>query len=355
MAIAKQGSRRLAANTNTAYSVLHAMTTPTTRPAALTGANVCTSCLHRLSRQSRHYAAAAAAFAATSETTQQEAPVRPVTQTGPRKAFRLSASPVISRPPLLTRELTSFEKAYFLYQKRLNERLALPFTRYFYYKKGTPTDEERKRKQEARTTAARDIGMYSGYGETAWNDEVLVGDKTGEPENQVKALIMDAEGKEVMDAKPVGDSEADEQKISGNEKEGEGTGKTIGQSIAIERPAPRRTQADEENDVRSLNRKLDRSLYFVVKGKDGHWRFPEDLVYGRENLQQVGRSQMLKMHSLLTKRTGSRAHNHPIMRHQHEYMDGRQPPDRSLHARLRATADEQSPSQSPRVDIDGGI
>mmetsp|Transcript_31378 Transcript_31378/g.102337 ORF Transcript_31378/g.102337 Transcript_31378/m.102337 type:complete len:194 (+) Transcript_31378:29-610(+) len=38
-------------------------------------------------------------------------------------------------------------------------------------------------------------------------------------------------------------------------------------------PAPR-TTVDEE-DVRSLNRKLDTFLFLVVKGSDGRWRFPE--------------------------------------------------------------------------------
>lgn len=210
-----------------------------------------------------------------------------MTQTGPRKAYRVLASTVLSRPPLLTRNLTPFEKAFYLYQKRLNERLALPFTRYFYYKKGTPADVEWKRKQKVRKTAARDIGIYSGYGPEAWNDEVLIGDATAEHSSQVAALIRDAEGKDIVEAEPVGDSDAGGVEVSGNEKEGEGVRKPIGQQIAIERPMPRITEADKTNDLRSLNRKLDQSLYLLMKTKDGRWRFPEDRVYGRENLAQV--------------------------------------------------------------------
>lgn len=194
---------------------------------------------------------------------------------------------MLSRPPLLTRELTSFEKAFYLYQKRLNERLALPFTRYFYYKKGTPADVEWKRKQKARKSASRDIGVYSGYGDEAWNDEVLVGDQTAEPERMVEALIRDAEGKETVDAKPVGDVETGGQEVSGDEEAGEGVRKEVGQQVAIERPLPRITEADRTGDLRSLSRKLDRALYLLVKTKDGRWRFPEDRVYGRENLHQV--------------------------------------------------------------------
>lgn len=201
-------------------------------------------------------------------------------------AYRLLASPVLSRPPLLTRGLTSFEKAFYLYQKRLNERLALPFTRYFYYKKGTPADIEWKRKQRARKAAAKDIGVYSGYGEEAWNDEVLVGDTTAEPSSQVEALIRDAQGKDIIDAKPQGDRETGGESISGDMREGEGVRKDVGQ-VAVERPVTRITDADRTNDLRSLSRKLDRSLYLLIKNKEGRWRFPEDRVHGRENLHQV--------------------------------------------------------------------
>jgi large subunit ribosomal protein L46 len=260
----------------------------TFRTANASNNTICASCRHRLSHQSRRHAASAAAIAEQPEPTHQEPPIPPVTQTAPRKAYRLLASTVLSRPPLLTRELSSFEKAFYLYQKRLNERLSLPFTRYFYFKKGTPADIEWKRKQKARKTAARDIGIYSGYGDEAWNDEVLVGDRTAEPTSQVEALIRDAEGKDIMDAKPVGDAETAGQEIAGDAREGESVSQEIGQQkIACERPLPRITEADRQGDLRSLNRKLDRSLYLLVQKEDGRWRFPQDRVYGRENLHQV--------------------------------------------------------------------
>ncbi|KAK1821451.1 hypothetical protein LTR12_004175 [Friedmanniomyces endolithicus] len=156
---------------------------------------VCFSCLHRLTHPSRRPASTAAALAESPPipSHQQRHTNPPVTTAkAPRKAYQLLASPVLSRPPLLTRDLTSFEKAYYLYQKRLNERLALPFTRYFYYKKGTPGDAEWKRKIKVRKTPARDIGVYAAYGDEGWNDEVLVGDRTAERESVVEALVRDA-------------------------------------------------------------------------------------------------------------------------------------------------------------------
>lgn len=213
-------------------------------------------------------------------------PPPPVTQTAPRKAFRVLCSPVLSRPPLITRELTSFEKAFYLYQKRLNERLALPFTRYFYYKKGTPQREEFTRKTKARIAAARDVGAYAAYGENDWDDEVRVGSKLAEPEDIVDKLIRDAEGKDTVDAELQGDAETGGKAISGDARTGEGVRKPVG-DIAIERPLPRVTEADLKKDMKSLSRKVDRTLYLLVQDGHGRWRFPQDRIYGRENMHQV--------------------------------------------------------------------
>nr|POE66198.1 54s ribosomal protein l17, mitochondrial [Quercus suber] len=199
---------------------------------------------------------------------------------GPQKAFALRASAVVSRPPLLTRDLTAFEKSFYLYQKRLHERLVLPFTRYFYYKKGTPADQEWKRKYKARKTAAKDIGAYNAYSDEGWNDEVLVGNDLREPQTAIEALVRDAEGKSVIDTPDsVATPDPHEQQPA--------TAGRDGTKLEVERPSPRVTKADETGDLTSLNRKLDRTLYLLVKNKEGVWRFPEDRVYGKENLRQA--------------------------------------------------------------------
>lgn len=252
---------------------------------------ICSSCLFRLSHRARAYASAAAAETTADvpqHSPQQDPSTPPITSTSPRKAFRLSASPVLSRAPLLTRDLTPFEKAYYLYQKRLNERLALPFSRYFYIKKGTPADAEWKRKRAIRKTAAKDIGIYSGYGEEAWNDEVMLGDTLAERESIQRALIRDAEGKHIIETKNVDEAETGAEQVSGDATMGEGMRKLLQQQqVTVHRPLPRFSEADEKNDRRSLSRKMDRVLYLLVQNKYGRWRFPEDRVYGRENLHQV--------------------------------------------------------------------
>lgn len=182
--------------------------------------------------------------------------------------YKIKASVLLSRPPVLTRELTPFEKSFFLYQRRLNERLALPFTRYFYYQRSTPGDTEWKRKVKDRKTPARDIGVYNAYGEEGWNDELLVGDRISEPEEQIERLVKDAE------------VEVKEMDFQG---EGEVTKKE-----ELERPMPRITETDKNKDLKSLNRKLERTLYLLVKGrKDREWTFPRSTLEKKESLHTV--------------------------------------------------------------------
>jgi large subunit ribosomal protein L46 len=229
-----------------------------------TGQSVCRSCRESISRNT--YATAAAAAVQTEDHVSQHIP--PVAQAAPSTAYAINAGVVLSRPPQITRDLHPFESAFFLYQRRLNERLALPFTRYFYFKKRTPADLEWKRKMKQRLTPARDIGRYKGYGDEAWNDEVLVGAKESEFEYQVDRLLEDAG----TDGRELGEEEQKGMKKVERE--------------VFDRPTPRRTEADEKNDTKSLNRALQRTLYLLVKNKDGLWQFPEDRL-NEENLHGV--------------------------------------------------------------------
>lgn len=188
-------------------------------------------------------------------------------------AYKIKASVLLSRPPLLTRDLTLFEKAYFLYQRRLNERLALPFTRYFYYQRGTLGDVNWKQRMKERQTPARDIGDYNAYSkDLGWNDELLVGASESEPETQIEALVRDAEA----EVKP-GEQEDVEEIPEKKQKQ------------KVERPMPRATEADRTGDFQSLNRALTRTLYLVVKGQGAkaRWEFPSSFVEVKESLNTV--------------------------------------------------------------------
>lgn len=233
-----------------------------TETVSLAKGPVCRSCRESISR--RNYASAAAAVVEEPTAIPHVPPVAEASH--PAQAYQLRAGVVLSRPPQITRDLHPFEKAYFLYQRRLNERLALPFTRYFYFKKGTPADLEWKRKVKARSTAARDIGVYNAYSKDGWNDELLVGAQESDPDQQIDALLKDGE------VPGIGSGEIGE----------------AAKKEPVERPMPRVTEADEAGDQKSLNRLLQRTLYLVVRNGDGSWAFPSDSLAGRESLHQVG-------------------------------------------------------------------
>ncbi|KAL4955008.1 ribonuclease H-like domain-containing protein [Aspergillus filifer] len=214
---------------------------------------VCRSCQDTLVR--RDYASAATPLSPKPSPT--NASTFPVVN----PTYTIKAGVLLSRPPVITRDLTDFEKAFYFYQKRLNERLVLPFTKYFYFKKGTPLDEDWKKKVKERTTVARDIGKYNAYSKEAWNDELLVGAKESEPEHMVETLISDAE------------STANNTSQDTSKKE------------EIPRPNPRVTEADKKGDHKSLDRALQRTLYLLVQSKDGYWKLPSSPVAGQETLR----------------------------------------------------------------------
>ena len=193
-------------------------------------------------------------------------------------AFGINAGVVLSRPPLITRDLTPFEKQYFFYQRRLNERQVLPFTRYFYYQKDTPADIQWKKRMKERQIPARDVGGYNPYGREGWNDEILMGETAIGPAEQTETLLRDAvvEQEEEIEVQE-GEAEEGEQKIAK---------KHVTEDI-LDRPMPRVTEADQAGDLQSLNRALSRTLYLLVRQGQGAWRFPSSVIEKGEDLVTV--------------------------------------------------------------------
>lgn len=167
---------------------------------------------------------------------------------------------------MVTADPHPFEKAYHLYQRRLNERLVLPFTQYFYYKRGTPAFEHWRKNKTARGgVATRDIGKYNAYAEDSWNDEVLVGDSTADQEKLVEQLVEE-EGRAAEFAGEAG----------------------LTNTAGLRRV----TEADQTGDQRSLERMLQRTLYLLVKekareGKPSNWIFPSGDLAEKEGLAEV--------------------------------------------------------------------
>lgn len=233
-------------------------------------AHVCLSCRNALSKRSF-------ASAASAEATVESLPFnsttsdRPATSSIPQTHVTVKAGIVLSRPPLITPDPHPFETAFHLYQRRLNERLVLPFTQYFYFRRGTPAfDHWRTRRRDRGGAATRDIGKYNPYDKEGWNDEVLLNDESGQPKRILEQLI---------------------------EEEGRAE-EFVGEKGDIRLAGLRRTtDADQSNDQKSLERNLSRTLYLLVKNKPKSkdvpentlWQFPSGSLDGKESLKEVSR------------------------------------------------------------------
>ncbi|KEF52538.1 uncharacterized protein A1O9_11380 [Exophiala aquamarina CBS 119918] len=229
-------------------------------------AHVCRSCRVALSipfsQATRSASTAAAKAGVDAPAAARLSPSGPEASPTSQPLFTIKAGVVVSRPPLLTPDPHPFETAYHLYQRRLNERLALPFSQYFYYKKNTPAMEQWRTHRQARGgAAARDIGRYNAHSPEAWNDEVLVGDETAQPAKIVEQLVAE----------------------EGRSEDFTGSGDPRYAGLM------RRTEADEKNDQKSLERSLTRTLYLLVKAKgDGElWKFPAGTLAATEGLKEA--------------------------------------------------------------------
>ncbi|KFA63417.1 hypothetical protein S40285_06594 [Stachybotrys chlorohalonatus IBT 40285] len=228
---------------------------------------VCSRCATGATRTSaRFYSATPAVTEATAETTGHPPPL----PTSLPRPYDVRSGIIVTRPPIVTREMHPFENAFFFYQKRLEERLSTPFVSSVYFKPDTARELDWNLKvKERRGTVAKELGVYQGKGAKAWDDELRVGDQLSSRESLLGSLLKDAEARISDDAELIPDEEI----------------------VPVPRPADRVTEADRKGDVKRLDRQLDRTLYLVVKGKDG-WCFPADVVPRSENLHETAKRVM---------------------------------------------------------------
>ncbi|KAK6952912.1 hypothetical protein Daesc_005209 [Daldinia eschscholtzii] len=227
--------------------------------------SICASCRNA---QFRSYSASAdaAVVAEAHHLKPTESQPHPPFTASRRAEYRIKSGIILTRAPLLTRALTPFENAFYFYQKRLNERLVLPFRHTLFFKKDTAADLDWRIKFEERgRIAAKELGRYYAQGRNAWNDELLVGSTLSNEERIRQILLKDAENRVTEDGE-----EADPDEV-----------------LPVEQPMDRITEADKTNDVRRLDRKLDRTLYLLVQGSDGKWQFPSEDVPTDEHLHET--------------------------------------------------------------------
>ncbi|KAI0448041.1 39S mitochondrial ribosomal protein L46-domain-containing protein [Xylaria telfairii] len=228
-------------------------------------ANVCASCRNV---QFRPYSASvdAAIIAEAHHLKPTESHPHPPVTASRQPEYRIRSGVILTRAPLLTRALTPFENSFFFYQKRLNERLVLPFRHTFYFKKDTASDLDWRIKFEERgRVAAKEMGRYYAQGRNAWNDELLVGSTLSNEERIREILLKDAELRVTEDGE-----EASPDDI-----------------VPVERPMDKITEADKTNNIRRLDRALDRTLYLIVQRTDDQWQFPTEDVPTDERLHET--------------------------------------------------------------------
>ncbi|KAF9168254.1 54S ribosomal protein L17 mitochondrial [Actinomortierella ambigua] len=168
---------------------------------------------------------------------------------------RIVAGAVVSRQPLILRDLLPFEQEYFQYQKDLERDHAAPFAAEFYFKKGSVA-ERRWRQSEADRMAAQKAGGAGAKAAEA---------SSSSSSSSAAATEAGGEDEDMTEEERVAAQEA---KVEFND---------------------RVTEADRKNDIRSLERALARTLYLIVKKpRDQHaWQFPQGGVHVTENLQEA--------------------------------------------------------------------
>lgn len=143
---------------------------------------------------------------------------------------------ILSRIPIVTPELSAFEKAYYHYQDELERRLMWTFPQYFYFKKGTLSERKFTAAQKGPVTRQPGVWYPRGLPDIKFNRE-----------RRSKQEI-----------------------VIPREKSSEDGEDSLSRSIAAN---PRITKADTENDIKALTRKLDRTLYLLVE-QNSEWKFP---------------------------------------------------------------------------------
>ncbi|KAM0334331.1 hypothetical protein ACHAQA_001356 [Verticillium albo-atrum] len=229
----------------------------------------------------RAYSGAAAAASTTTSAgtpidlppTIPSEPTTPQQQQPGKSHYRIQAGIILTRAPLITATETPFESSFYFYQKRLNERLSMPFVTSVYFKPDTPALIDWNLKVKDREgTVAKELGVYHGKSSTAWDDELAAGDALSTREATYDALLRDATMRVSDDAEII----------------------PVDERVAPEAPQSRVTEADRTGDVTRLDRALEKTLYLVVKGKDGAWAFPKAAVATDEHLHETAKRVMDK-------------------------------------------------------------
>lgn len=150
----------------------------------------------------------------------------------------LQSALLVSRPPVLLREPSTFEREYFRFNTELSHRIQQPFAREHYFKKGSSA--------EAR------FDEYYAQLQKTWDGDALI---RSHSESDAAAATASA------------NANADVNKSA--------NAPAAGGESDLFTTMPRTTAADAQNDQRSLERALDRTLYLFIQRATGQDHLPQ--------------------------------------------------------------------------------
>lgn len=303
MSTHSRGGRALSSLARGCYLLLHLLLVSSLIPSlgSARQSQICPGCHHL---QTRSYAVAAPVLKPLDgppiidPVVAEMPPVSPTSTSADE--FKNYSALILSRPALLTAAPSPFETAFYHYQRRLNERLALPFSRYFYFKPRSPAAAAFKAEVRERSgVVGRDVAGYQAYGDEGWNDEVLLSKADATSELAVRQELVagdrtlateEMETSEVdelpEDATPEMRRHAEEAAALEAQRRAEREAQRLKerqQLIKIDRKA----DGDADETRRAIDRKMDETIYFVIQDGVGNWQFPRVELEGRENLSQV--------------------------------------------------------------------
>lgn len=153
------------------------------------------------------------------------------------QSYQTSAGVILCRSPIITRELNEFEKAFYTYQRHLKSRLSSPFPTDFYFTKGSLASKR----------------WQAGEDERRRKTDLFQTSTTTTPESEPTTEVRELEAEE---------------------------------DVAAQVALSRTTEADRKGDTKSLDRKLDKTLYLLLKkDRNRHsWQFPQGALGAGEVL-----------------------------------------------------------------------
>lgn len=156
---------------------------------------------------------------------------------------------LLSRNPVITRDLPEFESQYYKYQNELWKRLMWTFPKWFYYRPGTLGEQNFNELNTNPVYNNPNLEFVHGRPEIRHQRDRRFKQELSLP----KTFKTNEQGEEIIDE----DSGAD----------------NLSRRIV---PNSRITEADKKNDLSSLTRKLSRSLYLIIsKDESKTWEFPK--------------------------------------------------------------------------------